>query len=66
MKYSENFDEEFSQPDEKKSGIYDNDKVTNYEENQNNSFDNSEQNTDVKKKNIFLLKKLIILLRLKR
>ena len=51
MKYSENFDEEFSQPDEKKSDIYDNDNVTNYEENQNNSLDNSEQNTDVKKKN---------------
>ena len=51
MKYSENFDEEFSQPDEKKSDIYDNDKVTNYEENQNNSLDNNDQNTDVKKKN---------------
>ena len=52
MKYSENFDEEFSQPDEKKSDIYNNDKARNYEDNQNNYLDhNNEENLHIKKNN---------------
>lgn len=53
MKYSENYDEEFSQQDDKISDINNNDKDTNYEENQNNSLDNNNNdvNPPVKKKN---------------